>query len=141
MSASTLRLITALVLIVHGIGHSLAFFPALNISSTENWHYRSWLLTASLGDTASRVVVIILFAIPFFGFIAAGLGIFGFLVPYDWWQTLAIVSAVVGLIALALFWHAFPAFFPNKLGAIIVDLLVLWALLGNNVLSRQVVNI
>jgi len=141
MSASTIRIITGLLLIVHGIGHSLAFFPALNISSTENWHFRSWLLSGLLGDNGSRVVIIILFAVPFIGFIAAGLGVFGILVPHAIWQNLALVSAVVGLVALALFWNAFPTFFPNKIGAIVVDLLVLWALLGNNAFSNLVVNV
>jgi len=141
MSTSTVRIITGLLLIVHGIGHSLAFFPALNISSTENWHYRSWLLSGLLGDSGSRVVIIILFAIPFIGFIAAGLGVFGILVPHDMWQKLAIISAAVGLVALALFWNAFPTFFPNKIGAIVVDLLVLWALLGQNALTALVADI
>lgn len=141
MSASTVRLITGLVLIVHGIGYALAFFPAMNITKVDNWNYQSWLLSGTVGDTASRVIVIVLFGIPFIGFIAAGLGIFNFLVPHEWWQTLAIVSAIVGLIALVLFWNAFPSLFPNKIGAIVVNVLVLWALLGTNELSKMMVNI
>jgi hypothetical protein len=141
MSASTVRLITGLVLLVHGIGYALAFFPALNITKVANWNYQSWLLSGTVGDTASRVIVIILFGIPFIGFIAAGLGIFNFLVPHEWWQTLAIVSAIVGLIALALFWNAFPSLFLNKIGAIVVNVLVVWALLGTNELSKMMVNI
>jgi uncharacterized membrane protein YphA (DoxX/SURF4 family) len=31
MSASTIRIITGLVLIVHGIGHVMAFFPILEL--------------------------------------------------------------------------------------------------------------
>lgn len=141
MSTSTVRLLTGLILIVHGIGHAMAFFPALSIASTENWHYRSWLLGGFLGDAASRVVIIVLFAIPFVGFIAAGLGVFNVLVPHDWWPMPAIVSAIVGMIALALFWNAFATFFPNKIGAIAVNLAVLWALLGNNALSQMVASI
>lgn len=141
MSASTVRLITGLILLVHGIGHSMAFFPALNISSTGSWHYRSWLLNNMLGDSASRIVVIILFAIPLIGFVAAGLGVLNWLVPHDWWPRLAIVSAVIGMIALALFWNAFATFFPNKVGAIAVNLAVLWGLLGTNALSQMVADI
>ena len=40
MSTSTVRFITALVLIAHGIGYSLAFFPALNITKVDNWGRR-----------------------------------------------------------------------------------------------------
>lgn len=141
MSESTVRIITGLVLIVHGIGYSMALFPALNLVSNENWHHRSRLLGNILSDTASRVIVVILFGAVAIGFIAAGLAVFGWLVPHDWWQTLAIVSAIVGLIALALFWNAFAAFFPNKVGAIVVNVAVLWALLGTNSLSKLVVNI
>ena len=80
MSTSTVRLVTGIVLIIHGIGHALAFIPALNIFSTEKWDYHSWLLNSLLNDTASRIVVIILFAIPLIGFIASGLGVFNWLV-------------------------------------------------------------
>ena len=90
MSASTIRIITGLVLIIHGIGHAMAFFPALNIFSNEKWHHRSWLLSGFLGDTVSRALVIILFGVALIGFIAAGLGLFGWLVPHSAWQILAI---------------------------------------------------
>jgi hypothetical protein len=141
MSESTVRIITGLVLIFHGIGYGMALFPALNLFSNENWHHRSWLLNNVLGDTTSRVIVVILFGLVMIGFIAAGLAVFGWLVPHNWWQTLAIVSAILGLIALALFWNAFASLFPNKIGAIVVNVIVLWALLGSNSLSKMVVNI
>ncbi len=129
MSPSTLRTIIGLILLVHGIGHCMAFFPALNISSTEKWHHRSWLLTPLIGDAASRVISIILFGAAFVGFIAAALGLFGWLVPHDSWRMLAVISAVISLVALALFWNAFVTFFPNKVGAIAVDVAVLVGLL------------
>lgn len=141
MSTTTIRLITGLVLIIHGIGHAMAFIPALNLFGNEHWHYRSWLLSNMLGDTVSRVLIIILFAIPFFGFIAAGLGIFNVLIPHELWPKLAVISAVVGLVALAIFWNAFASLFPNKIGAVAVNLAVLWALLGANTLSQMVADI
>jgi hypothetical protein len=141
MSASTIRIITGLVLFVHGIGHVMALFPALNISSTDKWHYRSWLLTGLLGDTVSRVLVIILFGAAMIGFIAAGLGLFGWLIPHSAWQTLAIVSAVISLVVLALFWNSFVALFPNKIGAIVVNVTTLWALLGSGSFSEMIQNL
>jgi hypothetical protein len=136
MSTSTIRIITVLVLIIHGIGHALAFFPALNIFSTDKWHYRSWLLSGFLGDTISRALVMILFGAALIGFIAAGLGLLGWLVPHSAWQTLAIISALISLIALGLFWNSFAALFPNKIGAIVVDVATLWALLGSGSFSE-----
>ena len=116
MSPTTLRIIIGLVLLVHGIGHSMAFLPALNITSTENWHHRSWLLTPLIGDTASRVISIILFGAALLGFIAAALGLFCWLVPHELWRSLAVYSAVISLAALALFWNSFASLFPNKIG-------------------------
>lgn len=136
MSISTIRIIIGLVLIIHGIGHVMAFFPAFNWASSESWHYRSWLLSRILGDTVSRIIVVVLFGAAMLGFIAAGLGVFGWLVPHDSWQILALVSAVVSLVALGFFWNAFVALFPNKIGSIVVNVLVLWGTLGTNALSE-----
>ena len=132
MSPTTLRIIIGLVLLVHGIGHIMAFLPALNITSTDNWHHRSWLLTPLIGDTASRVISIILFGAALLGFIAAGLGLFSWLVPHELWRSLAVYSAVISLAALALFWNSFVSFFPNKIGAIAVNIAVLVCLLWLN---------
>jgi hypothetical protein len=141
MSTATVRLITGLVLIIHGIGQVMAFMPALNLFSNENWHHRSWLLAGVLGDNASRVIIIFLFGIAFIGFIAAGVGVFNWLVPHEWWPRLAVVSAILGMVALAIFWNAFATFFPNKIGAIAVNLAVLWGLLGTNALSQIVAEV
>ncbi|MFN2198408.1 MAG: hypothetical protein ACK2UW_19970 [Anaerolineales bacterium] len=130
MSTTTIRILAGLVLIIHGIGHVMALLPAFNIASTEGWHYRSWLLTGILGESFSRVLVVILFGIPMIGFIAAGMGLLGWLVPQSAWQPLALGSAVLSLVALALFWNAFVMFIPNKVGAIAVNLATLWVVLG-----------
>lgn len=141
MSTSTIRIITGFVLIIHGIGHAMAFFPALNLFSTDKWHHRSWLLSGLLGDTISRALVILLFGAALIGFIAAGLGLFGWLVPHSVWKTLAIASAVISLVALGLFWNAFASLFPNKIGAIAVDIATIWALLGSEAFSETIKNL
>jgi hypothetical protein len=132
MSGTTLRIIIALVFFVHGVGHFMGIMPALGLSSVKGWSSHSWLLTPLLGEAASRIISIILFAAALVGFLAAALGLMGWLVPHDSWRTLAIVSAVISLIALALFWNAFVSLIPNKLGAIAVDVATLVCLLGLN---------
>ena len=132
MSPTTLRTIIFFVLLVHGIGHSMAFFPAWGISSTEKWHHRSWLLTPLIGDKASRVISTVLFLAAFIGFIAAAFGVMGWLVPHEQWRSLAVLSAVISLFALLMFWNSFVALFPNKIGAIAVNLAVLVCLLYLN---------
>ena len=66
------------------------------------------------------------------GFIAAAMALMGWLVPHDMWRTLAIWSSVISLIAIILFWNAFVTLFPNKIGAIAVDVATLVALLWAN---------
>jgi hypothetical protein len=129
MSVTTLGIIIALVLFLHGIGHVMGLIPILGIASTETWHAQSWLLTDLIGETASRIVGFVLFAAGLVGFIGAALGLMDWLVPHDAWRTLAIVSAVISFIAIALFWNAFVMLFPNKIGAIAVNAAVLIGLL------------
>jgi hypothetical protein len=132
MSGTTLRIIIALVFLVHGVGHFMGIMPAVGLSSVKGWSSRSWLLTPLLGETASRIISVVLFLAALVGFLAAALGLMGWLVPHDTWRTLAVASAMISLIALALFWNAFVSFFPNKLGAIVVDVATLVCLLVLN---------
>lgn len=129
MSATTLRIVIAVVFLVHGIGHVMGLFPVLGLSAIETWNAQSWLLTGLLGDTLSRIIAFILFAAALVGFVSAALSLMDWLLPHDSWRTLATVSAVVSLIAVFLFWNAFVMLFPNKIGAIAVDLATLVGLL------------
>jgi hypothetical protein len=132
-----IRIINAGVLAFHGVGHAMGIIPALQIpffqnqtgAWAQNWSSHSWLL---MGDAISRILAIILFAVPLIGFLGAALGLMGWLVPHEWWRSLAIVSAVVSLVALALFWNAFIYLFPHKVGAIAVNVAVLVGLLWAN---------
>jgi hypothetical protein len=132
MSPTILRFIIAFVLFIHGVGHVMALLPAFKIASTESWHDRSWLLTRIIGESASRVILIILFGAALLGFVFAALGLMGWLVPHEAWRTLTIVSALISLVAIVLYWNAFVAFFPNKIGALAVNLAVLVCLLFLN---------
>jgi hypothetical protein len=132
MSVTTLGIIIALVLFIHGIGHVMALIPILGLGATETWNAQSWLLTGLIGDTISRGIGFILFGAALVGFVGAALGLMDWLFPHDWWRTLAIVSAVISLIAIALFWNAFVTLFPNKIGALAVDVAVLIGLLVVN---------
>jgi hypothetical protein len=129
MSVTTLAFIIALVMFIHGIGHAMGLIPILGIAGTETWHAQSWLLTDLIGDVASRIVGFVLFAAALIGFVGASLSLMDWLVPHDWWRTLAIISAVISLVAILLFWNAFVMLFPNKVGAIAVNVAVLVGLL------------
>jgi hypothetical protein len=132
MSGVTLRALVAVVLFIHGIAHVMGLFPAFGLATVEGWNSRSWLLTPILGETISRILSIILFLLALIGFIASSLALLGWLVPHDWWRTLVIVSAVISIVTIILYWNAFVAFFPNKVGALGVDIAVLVCLLVVN---------
>ena len=129
MLTSTLRIIIAIVLSAHGIGHVLGLLAALGIKPTPSHLARSWLLTNLLGAATSRVLVFVIFLAATLGFVSAGLGMFDWLVPGSMWQQLAIGSSVLSLMGLTLFLNAFPSIFPNWIGANAVNVAVLVSLL------------
>jgi len=140
MSGTVLRVIIALVFAFHGVGHAMGIIPALGIVGGEgsrqgwlkNWSSHSWLLTNLLGDTVSRILCVALSGVPLIGFLCAALALAGWGIPHDWWRTLAVVSAVVSLAALLLFWNALIFLFPHKVGALAVNVATLLCLLVLN---------
>jgi len=132
MSGTTLRALIAVVLFIHGIGHIMGVIPALQLLDVKGWNSHSWLLTPLIGEAASRILSAILFLIALVGFVGSALALLGWLVPHDWWRPLALVSAVISLITVVLFWNAFIALVPNKVGALGVNIAVLVCLLVLN---------
>lgn len=125
---SRLGWIIAIVFFIHGIGHIMCIMPALGMNISPTWNSHSWLLTDLLGQRVTDVVAVIIWLLVVIGFLLAALALLGWGVPHEWWRPLAVVSAVISLIGIVLFWNAFAAWF-NKAGAITVDLAVLIGLL------------
>jgi hypothetical protein len=123
MSGSTWRIILAIVIMVHGIGHVLFLASSLGIAQWAQTA-QSWLLTGALGDTPTRLVGSILWLAVVAGFMAAGIGLLG---QQAWWRTLAAGSAGVSLLALALF--ANNSDVQPLLSAALADVAILVALL------------
>jgi hypothetical protein len=99
MSGGFLRIAVAVVILVHGIGHALFLAPCLGITQWGQSAH-SWLLTGLLGGTATRLLGGLLWLAVIVGFAAAGVGL---LAQSPWWRTVAMISAGVSLLALALF--------------------------------------
>ena len=122
-----LKIIVAIFLILHGLVHAiLAMSPNPNAAEAvfATFFSRSWLLSGlGLSETACRMVAILLATIATVGFVAAGLALLDTLVPFDWWPTLAIVSAVVSLFLLVIFWHRYLVV------GVLIDIVILVALL------------
>ncbi len=125
MSGSIWNVVIALVLILHGIGHGLGMLAVANVKISKTHSPHSWLLDKFLGNAASRVIGFIIWLLALVGFVGAGLGMLGWLVPPDVWPSLAIGASLISLLGLFLFWDAFPFLFPNKIGVIVVDVAVL----------------
>lgn len=129
MSADTLRIVIGVVLLAHGVGHTLGLFPALGMAgSVENWSDHSWLLTSLIGETAARMIGVLLWAAAAVMAVMASLAVFGWLVPQAWFRNLALWSSVISLAGLFLFPNAFPRLM-NKAGAVVVDAALLVILL------------
>jgi hypothetical protein len=99
MSGSVWRIVVAVVILVHGIGHVLFLAPCLGLTQWGQ-EAHSWLLTRMLGDTATRIIGVLLWLAVIAGFAAASIGLFA---GQTWWRPVAIGSAGVSLLALALF--------------------------------------
>jgi hypothetical protein len=129
MSTSTLRIIIAVVFLGHGLGHVLGVLAALGFKLTPKHSADSWLLTGIVGEKISRGLVFVIFLAGTLAYVGAGLGLFGWLVSVSMWAQWAVWAAVISLAGLALFFNAFPTFFPNWVGANAVNIAVLVALL------------
>jgi hypothetical protein len=127
MSASTLRIVVAVVLTAHGIGHALAILPVFGVKLSDKHSPSSWILTGLLGGTLASRFGFLIWISALMGFVGAGLGLLGWLVPTDWWQPLAIGAAITSLLGLFIFWNAFPFFFPNKVGVVAVDVATIFS--------------
>jgi hypothetical protein len=116
MSPSTIRILIAGALFVHGIGHTLGF-----------WKPAQSLPFLKVPEPTLRLIGGIIWALTAVGFIVSSMGFYGILVPADWWRPLAIVFAVISLVALILFGRSWPLF--NFIGASAMNVAVLIALL------------
>lgn len=114
-----MKLLISVLLILHGLivaGQSAGSFGAMIPSEVPNPSFvswfpinmgRSWLFSAlGLNNSfpAYRMSGM-LWLIGGLMLVAAGLGMFGFVVPVVWWRGLAITGAAVSLFMLLLYFH------------------------------------
>ena len=120
-----LKIVIALVLLAHGIGHSMGLLQLFKVATVNpQWHGDSWILTGPAGTTVTQLVGGLLWTAAIVGFAALAATVLGWL-PAAWFPPLAVGSAVVSLAGLLLFPIAFPTF--STLGALAVDVVVLAA--------------
>lgn len=119
------KIVIALVLLAHGIGHSLGLLQIFKVATVSpDWHGDSWLLTGPVGMTATQIVGGAIWSAAIIGFAALAAVVLGWL-PAAWFPPLAIGSAAVSLLGVLLFPVAFPV--TGTVGAVVVDVVVLAA--------------
>jgi len=122
------RLWIGIVLILHGVGHILGVLATTSLGG-ENWNARSWLLTDAMGESPARTLSVVLWTLCCIAFVVAGLALLEVGLPEDWWKSIAVGAAFVSTVTLVLFWNAFPVLFPNKIGALAINVAVIWGVL------------
>lgn len=115
-----LRIVLAVVVGAHGIGHILFLMPVV---SNTSWGQatQSWLLG---GGGLARTAGAILWLVSLLGFLAAAWGIFR---QAEWWPVVAMALAGVSILGLLLFWTR-PVTSP-VLSALFFNILLLTVLL------------
>jgi hypothetical protein len=122
-----LKIVIALVLLGHGIGHSTGLLQAFKVANVNpQWHGESWILTGLTGATVTQVIGTVLWTAAMVGFAALAGVVVGWL-PASWWEPLALGSALISLVGLLFFPVAFPVF--STIGAVVVNVAVLGAVL------------
>jgi hypothetical protein len=128
-----MKIVTVVLLILHGLICAAqaigSFSPSEGVPNPSwlNWWPtalgESWLLSKlGIGQSLFTIVVGVLGLVSGVCVIAAGLGLFGFAIPLDWWRALAGVGAALSLIYFAIYAHPF---FAVGIGANIAILVVL----------------
>jgi hypothetical protein len=121
------KTVVAIFLILHGLVHAiLAMAPSPHAPEAvfATFFSRSWLLSSlGLSESAGRSISFLLAALATIGFVATGLALLDFLIPFDWWRTLAIASASVSLLLLVIFWNTY------LIVGIVIDIVILVTLI------------
>jgi hypothetical protein len=121
------RILIALVLFAHGVGHSLGLLQVFKVATVNpEWQGDSWLLSGLVSNTAAQMVGVVVWVVAMVGFIISAAIVMGWL-PATWFAPVAVVSAIASLVGLLLFPFAFPPF--SSLGAFVVDVGVLIAVM------------
>lgn len=113
-------LVSGAVLGAHGIGHVLGWLPAWGLATFPQVSRKSWALDPLVGQRIGESVAGLLYLVPTLGFLAAAGAL---LAGQPWWREAAVVSAIVSLVASALFPAALPT--SSLVGATAVNLAVL----------------
>ena len=134
-----MKLLIGVLLILHGLivaGQSAGGFGSTIPNELQNPSFVSWWpinmgrswLFSWLGLEKTLAVYRIgglLWLAGGIALVAAGLGILGFIIPTEWWRSLAIRGAAVSLFMLAIYFH--PITIIGTVSSLAVLVSLIWA--------------
>lgn len=115
-----IRIIAAIVFIVHGLIHLLGFVVPWRLATIEGFAYKTTLLSGTLdvGDAGVRVIGL-LWLLAAIGFVVAGVAVF---TSQPWWQALTLWVTLFSLVISILGW-------PDSQFGVLINLVILAYLL------------
>jgi hypothetical protein len=119
-----LRLVLAVVVLAHGLGHVLFLGPSLRLVDWAGQTSHSWLLTAAVGDGVARGVAAVTWLATMALFTA---GAAGYLADAAWWRPVTVAAAVVSITGIVVFWDGIAP--SSAIPAIAFDVVLLVVLL------------
>jgi hypothetical protein len=129
MSPQTIKIIITAILLLQGVAHGRAFFclaATAGGGDSKVWiPVHSWLFPKASKKTAAAIAGVF-WLLATLGFIAAGLGFWGLLLPGAYWRQLALLSAIISTLGTALFSGIWPGAPDTRLSTIdtIISLVV-----------------
>jgi hypothetical protein len=138
MSPDTIKIIITAVLLLQGVAHGRAFFclaATAGGGGSKTWiPVRSWLFPKASKKTAAAIAAVF-WGLATLGFIAAGLGFWGLILPGAYWRQLALLSAILSTLGTLIFSAIWPGAPDTRLSTVdtiislVVNLAVIVALL------------
>jgi hypothetical protein len=127
-----LRIIVAITIFGHGIGHVVGFLGSWTKSKLGfpefAFNQSPWLLPGKvvMQSTIGKVFgVIWLMSMGAF-FVAA----IALVTKQPWWSTIVVIASIMSLIAVVPWWNSITSGIMSKRSAVFVDIIVLVALMG-----------
>jgi len=119
-----LKLVLAIVVLFHGVGHLLFLVPTLGVADWAGQTGHSWALTGMLGDGPTRAIGAVLWVATIVLFVA---GVAGFLTAQPWWVGVTVLASILSIAGIVLLWDGIAT--SNAVMALAVDIVILVALL------------
>ncbi len=91
------RILIAVIIAAHGIGHILFLLPLLGLANWGGQSTSSWLMGSGV---LARLLGSLLWVLALVGFVAVAVG---FAMQTPWWRAAALGSTIISLVGVVLF--------------------------------------